>query len=111
MVTVKLKRANKKKEEEWMKTPDKTFNILICYCPFKLCCEYGCKGYSASIHLSCTCPAIARNTFFGPCGKITCEPIQSLRELRLRMVVLNYLRKWLKILALTKSMVISWLCL
>ena len=29
MGTVKSKRANKKKEEEWMKTPDKTFNILI----------------------------------------------------------------------------------
>ena len=60
MGTVKSKRANKKKEEEWIKTLDKAFNILICHCQFKLCSEYGCKGCSASIHLSCTCPAIAR---------------------------------------------------
>ena len=55
-----MKIVNKKamkRSEEWKQKLDRAFNILVCHCPFMDCSEFGCKGCSDSIHLSCSCPA------------------------------------------------------
>ena len=60
MISVKSKRVNAKKENQWRQTLDKAFNILICRCPFMSCTDFGCRGCPNSIHIFCSCPAKAK---------------------------------------------------